>query len=187
MMPPAGCIVRDPSPATPELRARRFFAVRVPLALAPVAVADGAEAVLAAVAAVWLAVPTDTVVAAALGSLAVAGVVEAPAGVAAGVGVVAAGVVVTTGAVAVSTGEVSVTPPPADVVVSVVAVVSVLGDVAVVSVEIVSVRAIATTGRGLSAKAEAAQMPRASSMITAIGALARRKCMAASCHGNPRT
>ena len=95
----------------------------------------------------------------------------------------ATGGAVAAGVVTVSTGVVAV-----DVlVVSVVAVVSVLGDVAVGSVGTVSVTAFATTVTTPSAKAEPAQMPRQSSMIKAIGALARRKSMGPSCHENPRS
>jgi hypothetical protein len=143
--------------------------------------ADAAEAVAAPGVAVWPPVAAANVLEPAIGSPAVAGVSVAPEGLATGVGVVAAGVVdVTTGAVAVSVGVVSVT---GDVVVPVV---SVPGDVAVVSVGTVSVTAVVPADTTRSAKAELAQMPRASSMIRAIGARARRRSIRASCHANRR-
>jgi hypothetical protein len=143
--------------------------------------ADAAEAVAAAGVAVWPPPAAANVLDPALGSPAVAGVSEPAVGLAAGAGVVAAGVVVvTTGAVAVCVGVVSVT---GDVLVPVV---SVLGDVAVVSVGTVSVTAVVTADTTPSAKAELAQMPRASSMIRAIGARTRRRSIPASCHANPR-
>jgi hypothetical protein len=178
-MPPAGALIgRGVSTAPPELRARCVFVLWVPLAFAT---ADAAEAVAAAGVAVWPPPAAASVLDPALGSPAVAGVSEPPPGLAAGVGVVAAGVVaVTTGAVAGWVGVVSVT---GDVVVPVV---SVLGDVAVVSVGTVSVTAVVTADTTPSAKAELAQMPRASSMIRATGARARRRSIPASCHANPR-